>query len=241
MLQHVYPKCSSKLPQQLTSNCPGRSGLEVHVASTSAFSINDLRWLALNIINQNDSKLHNQRVKYLTLEFHPISFFRFLTINDAQPFTVLWHIFRHDLGRLSTPKGRFQDDSCSQRIGMDWWLFQLIPPKLDGINWFQSNSMFPNKHTNKLEIIENHQKNPSLQVAVSIRWTQHARWFLFQAFYTSNTSRSFFGVWGEGRVYGSDVGRGLSSRKSGWQRHISIWKEPQKAWWCAMPAVMRKL
>ena len=74
MLQHVYPKCSSKLPQQLTSNCPGRSGLEVHVASTSAFSINDL---PLNIINQNDSKLHNQRVKFLTLEFHPIGFFRF--------------------------------------------------------------------------------------------------------------------------------------------------------------------
>ena len=114
--------------------------------------------------------------------FIPSVFSVFLTINDAQPFTVLWHIFRHDLGCLSIPKGRFQDHSCSQRIGMDWWLFQLIQPKLDGINWFQSDSMFPNKHTNKLEIIENHQKNPSLQVAVAIRWTQHARWFLFQAF-----------------------------------------------------------
>lgn len=117
--------------------------------------------------------------------FIPSVFSVLLTINDAQPFTVLWHIFRHDLGRLSIPKVRFQDHSCSQRIGMDWWLFQLIPPKLNGINWFQSDSMFPNKHTNKLEIIENHQKNPSLQVAVAIRWTQHARWFLFQAFYTS--------------------------------------------------------
>ena len=241
MLQHVYPKCSSKLPQQLTSNCPGRSGLEADVASTSAFIINDLRWLALNIINQNDMKLHNQRVKYLTLEFHPISFFR--SFNHQRCPTLPRPVAY--LQAWSRPPINTEGEiPRSLLFTKDWYGLVTFPTDSTKIEWNQLISKWFNVSKQTYKQTWNHWKSPEKSITSSrSRYPlDAARSMIFvSSFLHFDTSRSFFGVWGEGRVYGSDVGRGLSSRKSGWQRHISIWKEPQKAWWCAMPAVMRKL
>lgn len=164
MLQHVYPKCSSKLPQQLTSNCPGRSGLEVHVAPTSAFSINDLRWLALNIMNQNDSKLHNQRVKYLTLEFHPISFFRFF---NHQRYPTLHRPVAYLQAWSRPPINTEEEIPRSLLFTKDWYGLVTFPTDSTKIGWNQLISKWFNVSKQTYKQTWNHWKSPEKSITSS--------------------------------------------------------------------------
>lgn len=241
MLQHVYPKCSSKLPQQLTSNCPGRSGLEVHVAPTSAFSINDLRWLALNIKIKMIWNFTTNVWNTWPWNFIPSVFSVFF---NHQRYPTLHRPVAYLQAWSRPPINTEGEIPRSLLFTKDWYGLVTFPTYSTKIGWNQLISKWFNVSKQTYKQTWNHWKSPEKSITSSrSRYPlDAARSMIFvSSFHTSNTSRSFFGVWGEGRVYGSDVGRGLASRKSGWQRHISIWKEPQKAWWCAMPAVMRKL